>query len=493
MVQCLSHPFYRSMIARHLGENSTAYPAPMSHTPAPASAASSSGGFPGQSAPAAGTPSSSSPRRFRVLSWALWDWGSSAFNAIMTTFVFSVWLTSKQFGDPTHSSALLSSGLAISGVLLALLAPVLGQRSDAGGRRKTWLVVNTLIVVALCMAGAFVRPSPEYLLLGIGIIAAATLFFELASVNYNAMLADVSTPETAGKVSGFGWSMGYFGGIVALVIVLFGFIQPAFGLPIPMENGWPFRLTALFSGLWFLVFALPLIFFVPETAPDAPKLARVSIAESYRILFRRLKGLWSTDRHAIYFLLASAVFRDGLAAIFTLGGIIATVTFGFDQSGVIMFAIAGNVIAAIGALIGGRLDDSIGPKRVIIGSLVGLLIAAALLLALGTGTFELGGFTWTGTTTFWVLGLFLCLFVGPAQSSSRSYLLRMAPEGRESEFFGLYATTGRAVSFLAPSLFTAFILIGGRQLWGVMGIALVLLAGLLLLLPVKEPAVRSAS
>ncbi|MCB4208463.1 MFS transporter [Arthrobacter sp. UM1] len=429
------------------------------------------------------------PRR-RVLAWGAWDWGSSAFNAVMTTFVFTVWLVSPQFGDPDRSSAVLGWALGASGLVLALLAPVLGQRSDAGGRRKLWLVATTLVVVALCAAGAFVRPAPEYLLLGVGLIAAATLFFELASVNYNAMLADVSTPATAGKVSGFGWSLGYFGGIAALVIVLFGFVKPVLGLPVPTEDGWPFRLTAVFSALWFLVFALPLFFLVPETRADEPRAAKVSVLESYRILGRRLAGLWRTDRHAIWFLAASAVFRDGLAAVFTLGGAIATVTFGFTQPQVIVFAIAGNIVAALGALLGGRLDDRLGPKRVILGALAGLLVAAGFILALNTRTLSLGSFTWSATTTFWVFGLFLCLFVGPAQSASRSYLLRLAPEGKESEFFGLYATTGRAVSFLAPSLFSLCIAIGGRQIHGVVGIALVLAAGLLALLPVREPTVR---
>ncbi|GAA1347183.1 MFS transporter [Falsarthrobacter nasiphocae] len=408
----------------------------------------------------------------------------------MTTFVFTVWLTSPAFGPTEHSSTLLAWGLSLSGLVLAVIAPVLGQRSDASNRRRLWLAVNTGVVVLLCLCGALVTPDPGHLLLGIGIIAAATLFFELASVDYNAMLSDVSTPASAGRVSGFGWAMGYLGGIVALVIVLFGFIKPAFGLPVPQEDGWPFRLTALFSGIWFLAFALPLLVRGTGAAPQAPRSAPAGLLESYRILWRRLASLWRTDRHAIYFLGASAVFRDGLAAIFTLGGVIAVGTFGFTQAQVIVFAIAGNVVAALGALVGGRLEDRLGPKRIVMGSLVGLLIAAAGLLALGAGTHRVGGLEWTATTTFWVFGLFLCLFVGPAQSSSRSYLLRIAPAGHESEFFGLYATTGRAVSFLAPTLFGAFIVLGGQQIHGVIGIALVLAAGLALLAPIREPAVR---
>ena len=111
-------------------------------------------------------------------------------------------------------------------------------------------------------------------------------------------------------------------------------------------------------------------------------------------------------------------------------------------------------MAAVGAILGGFLDDRIGPKAVIIGSLAGLLVAGTAILVLGNGNYAFFGMAWAGTTTFWVFGLFLCLFVGPAQSSSRAYLARLAPHGESGELFGLYATTGRAVSFLAPALFT---------------------------------------
>ncbi|GAA5228243.1 hypothetical protein GCM10025778_27760 [Paeniglutamicibacter antarcticus] len=166
--------------------------------------------------------------------------------------------------------------------------------------------------------------------------------------------------------------------------------------------------------------------------------------------------------------------------MFTFGGIIAAGTFGFPLTQVIIFAIAGNVVAAAGAMLGGWLDDRIGPKRVIVGSLLGLLIAGS------------GVFLSPDASGFWVFGLMLCLFVGPAQSSSRAFLARLAPAGQEGELFGLYATTGRAVSFLAPALFAASIALAAphvaqAQRYGILGILVVLLLGLLLLLPVRSP------
>jgi UMF1 family MFS transporter len=320
------------------------------------------------------------------------------------------------------------------------------------------------------------------------------VFFEFAGVNYNAMLTQVSTPTNIGKVSGFGWGMGYLGGIAALLLVLQLFVQPSFDwFGASTEDSLNIRLVAVFSALWFFIFALPVLFTVPELAPPA-RAKQLGFLASYGLLVRRIKAIYATSPHTIYFLLASAVFRDGLAAVFTFGGIIAAGTFGFELSQVIFFAIFGNVVAAVGAVIGGFLDDRVGPKAVIMGSLVGLLIAGTMILVLGNGSYVFFGAAWAGATTFWVFGLFLCLFVGPAQSSSRAYLARLAPSGETGELFGLYATTGRAVSFLAPALFTLCITLatpmvapGEAQRWGILGIMVVLVAGLLVLLPVKPP------
>ena len=442
----------------------------------------------GLPAPPAGVRSGRARAGLRVLAWASWDWGSAAFNAVMTTFVFTVYLTGDAFGGGDHASAVLGYGLAASGVAIALLAPVTGQRSDAGGRRKLFLGVNSAAVALLTALCFFVRPAPEFLLLGVGLIALANIFFEFANVNYNAMLTQISTPASIGRISGFGWAMGYAGGIVALALVLAGFVLPETGwFGATGANGLNIRLVAVFSAVWFLVFALPVLFAVPEIPPrDAGH--RSGVLSSYAVLARRIRLLYRTQPHTVYFLLASAVYRDGLAAVFTFGGVIAAGTFGFTLSQVIVFAIAGNVVAAAGAVAGGFLDDRAGPKAVIIGALAGLLATGSAMLVLGPEQHVLFGFAFDGTLTFWVFGLLLCLFVGPAQSASRAYLARLAPEGEEGGLFGLYATTGRAASFLAPSLFALCIGIFGAQRYGILGILLVLLAGLLVLLPVKPPA-----
>lgn len=443
--------------------------------------------------------------RRTVLAWSLWDWGSAAFNAVVTTFVFTRWITSSAFVDPvvvdaaeaggdgSTAQAVLDSvlaqhstwlgwGVAAAGLTIALLAPVLGSRSDRSGRRRLWLAINTAVVVVLMAAMFVITPDPAALelnlVLGIVLLALGNIFFELASVSYNAMLAQVSTPATVGKISGLGWGAGYLGGIVLLLVLFTGFINPDVGwFGVTGEDGLNIRVAVLVSALWFAVFAIPVLRTVPEVPaePDESAGDRPSIAESYRRLAADVVALWRADRRTVWFLLSSAVFRDGLAGVFTFGGIIASVSFGFSASEVIVFAIVANVVAGLTTIAAGYVEDRVGAKAVIVTALAGMLVAGTVVLVLHDG----------GGRVFWIFGLLLCVFVGPAQSASRALLARLTPVGREGEMFGLYATTGRAASFLAPAAFAVSITVFGGQHWGVLGLLVVLAAGLALLLPVK--------
>ncbi|WP_375424973.1 MFS transporter [uncultured Friedmanniella sp.] len=418
-------------------------------------------------------------KRRVVLAWGLWDWGSSAFNAVITSFVFGPYVVRGVVGDARPGGLTANTWLGISGfvagLLVALIAPITGQRSDASGHRRRNLAIWTAFVVATMLGLFSVRNEPSYLWIALVLLAAGTVFQEFAGVSYNAMLPQISTKETLGRVSGFGWSMGYFGGIFLLLICYVGFIAPDVGwFGVTSAGGLNIRTVAVFSAAWFAVFALPVLFAVPEL-PAGPRSRRVSIPASYRLLVSDVRRLYATDRNAVFFLVASALYRDGLAAVFTFGAILAVSVYGMAQSTVLIFGVVANVVAALGALTMGAVEDRIGPKRVILISLVGLLFSCTVLLFA------------SGTTMFWVFGLLLCLWVGPAQASSRSFLARVAPPGREGEMFGLYATTGRAASFLAPGLFALFSGLFSDRI-GIVGIALVLLAGALALSRVVPPA-----
>jgi MFS transporter, UMF1 family len=417
-------------------------------------------------------------KRRVVLAWGLWDWGSSAYSAVITSFVFGPYIVRGVVGDAQPGGLSANTWLGISsataGLLIALIAPITGQRADAGGHRKRSLAIWSALVIAVMLCMYTVKNEPSYLWIALVLLAAGAVFQEFAVVSYNAMLQQVSTPESIGRVSGFGWSMGYFGGIFLLLICYVGFIAPDVGwFGVTSAGGLNIRAVAVFSAVWFAVFAIPVLLAVPEK-PPGPKRRRVSFFASYPLLLSDIKALFRRDRNAVKFLIASALYRDGLAAIFSFGAILAVSVYGLAQSSVLIFGIAANIVAAIGALGMGAVEDRIGPKKVIMISLIGLITTAMILLFA------------RGTTMFWIFGLLLTLWVGPAQASSRSFMARVAPAGREGEMFGLYATTGRAASFLAPGLFALFSGLFSDRI-GIVGIALVLLAGALLLARVKSP------
>lgn len=414
-----------------------------------------------------------------VLAWALWDLGSASFNAVLLTFVFSVYLTDS-VGTTIESKYTPATwwgwATAAAGVFIALLAPVVGQRADARGARRKSMGRWTIVTVALMVLLFIIRnDEPIYFWLGITILALGSVTFELAEVSYFAMLNQISTEHNVGRVSGFGWALGYFGGIFLLLICYFGFIAGDGGIAgISTEGGFNIRLVAVFAAIWFLVFAYPVMRRVPEVQPN-PALHSGGIIASYKQLFLTIYRLWQADRSAVYFLISQAIFRDGLAGIFAFGAVLAVKAYGLSPSDVLLFGIAANVVSALGAIASGYLDDLLGPKPVILGSLAAMIITCGYLYFV------------SGTTQFWIFGLILTLFVGPAQSAARTFLSRMAPEGHEGQMFGLYATTGRAVSWLAPLAFSFFAVRFADDKAGIIGIALVLLIGALLLLVVKQP------
>lgn len=445
------------------------------------------------------------PRR-QVISWAMWDWALQPFNTVILTFVWvALYLTSRQFLDPAvRESGLLADGSYMNcnqsqylgtdycrgltdlsewwgwanfaaGILIVVLAPVLGQQADARGSKKKWIIGATVAVALVQFSLFFVEADPGYFWFGAFAVAIGSVIAEIGNVSYYAMLAEVSTPRTIGRISGLGWGLGYLGGVVALIACLP--ILFAVGQSEPLA----YKLVAVLCAVWTIVFAIPLIRNVPES-PAYGGNERVGFFRSYAVLARHLKELFRTNRSTFWFLLAAAVYRDGLAGVFAFGAVLAAQGFGFSFLEVIAFGLAANLVAGVSTILAGRLDDAIGPRRLIVISLVGLVAMSLLVFALRD----------LGSIIFWTCGLLLCAFVGPAQAASRGLLTRLTPASKQGEIFGLYATTGRAVSFLSPLAWSLSLAVFGGIVYGILGIGLVLLVGLVLLLLVKlPPHVRS--
>ncbi len=420
----------------------------------------------------------------RVITWSLYDWGTQPYHSVIITFVFAVYITSSPFGSVNDTTSALSLATGISGLFIALLAPVLGQSADRSGKTVTLLRVLTAAIVVLSAALFFVKPHPSYLALGLTFFAAGTLAAEIAAATYNATIDQVASGRSVGRVSGFGWGFGYIGGIVSLLTIYFAFIHPDVGLfGVTGAEGLDVRISMVFCATWTLLFTLPPLLMLRNQAPTVTEGRHPGVIGSYRELWRTLVTLWRTDRPLVTFLIASAVFRDGLAGVFTFGAVIAAGTFGFSAGDVIIFGAVANVTAGVSTILCGFLDDWIGPRRVILFSLAALAVLGSMVFVFHAG----------GRTAFWLLGLGMTLFVGPAQSAARSYLARLIPEGKSGEVFGLYATTGRAISFLSPLFFGAAIQIGialkhedNSQYWGILGIVVLLIVGLLVMLKVRE-------
>lgn len=428
-------------------------------------------------------PGSPAAGRSRIFAWALWDCGSTGLNAIVVTFVFSVYLTGtvgQDIAGGASSASLLGRALTVAGIAVACLAPLTGVLVQAPHRRRIALVALTGLAAVFTAAMSLIRDDPRYLLPGLALLAITAACSDLASVPYNAMLRQLSTPRTSGWISGLGWAAGYSGSVVLLLLVYLGFIRgegPNRGLlGLPVEDGQNVRAAMILAAVWLIVFGLPLMltahtFAGSEEQAEAP----ASILGGYRRLWSDLRSEWRRDRNLVYYLLVSAVFRDGLSGVFAFGAVLGVSVYGISPADVLIFGVIASTVAAVGAVAGGRLDDRVGAKPVIVASLSAMIVVGMALLAL------------SGPIAFWVCGLLLCLFVGPTQSAARTLLLRMTGEGKEGIAFGLYTTTGRAVAFLAPWLFFVFVDLFNADRAGLAGICLVLGAGLVGMLMVRVP------
>lgn len=431
-------------------------------------------------------------KRSKILAWAFWDWGLQPFHAVLVTFIFTpLYLTTDVFFTPEQQAltpgtpeyvaaeATLTSGLGlgttIAGILILLLAPVLGQQADAQGRQKLWLGIGTAGVIAAMVGLFFVEPTPAMFWVGVALLGLGSVANEIGVVNNNAMLISIASRENVGRISGIGWGFGYVGGVVALALVIVFYAMDWFGLP--TDDGLPFRLIALGCAIWGIVFVIPIFLAIPEPEPLGKSEQRAGFFRAYAVLVRDVVALYRnrSTRNTFWFLVASAVFRDGLSGVFTFGAIIAGTVFDFGFVELAVFGIAANLIAGLSTMLAGRWDDRFGPKAIIMVSLASMAVAGTMVFFLIDA----------GKIAFWIFGLLLCACVGPAQAAGRSFLARVTPAGHEGQIFGLYATTGRTMSWMSSAAWTILIVATGSTAYGVLGIVGVIVIGLLLLLPIR--------
>jgi UMF1 family MFS transporter len=404
-----------------------------------------------------------------LLSWALYDWANSAFATLIQTFIFAAYFVKIVAPNEATGAAEWGTITGISAFIVAVISPFLGAVADQGGGRKLWLGAFTLLCIIPTFFMWWVRPSHDYTIMALWLVGIAAVGAEGAYIFYNAMLPELSPPSQIGRWSGWGWAMGYAGGMAALLLSLEFFIQTKRPwIPLDHSQEEPVRATFILTAVWYTVFALPLFVFTPRSPLSGKRFTEAAMGG--------VKQLWNTILEVrkystiVRFLIAKMLYVDGLATLFAFGGIYAATVFGMDEAEVLKFGIAMNLTAGLGAASLAFLDDWVGSKRVILCSLIGLIIP---------GTFAL--FV-TDKWKFWLFGLLMCLFVGPVQSSSRALMARMAPPHMRREMFGFYMLSGKATAFFGPLLYGWIAYATNSLRWGMSTIILLFIIGGLIIL-----------
>jgi len=444
------------------------------------------------------------PGRAAVIGWILFDWAAQPYFTLITTFVFAPYFASFVAPDPASGQALWGFATAAAGLAIALLAPVLGAIADASGRRKPWIAGFGALLVIGASAMWIGRPGDP------GVIPALLLAYAIASVGVefatvfnNAMMPTLVPPDRIGRLSGTGWATGYVGGLLSLVLVLgflatnaetgrtlFGF-TPLFGLDPATHEG--DRITGPLTALWFIVFVTPMFLFTPDY--PAKHRLRAALGEGLRELRQSLASL-PRQQSLARFLLANMIYTDGLVSLFAFGGIYAAGTFGWDTIRIGTFGIILAIAGTFGAWLGGKLDDALGPKRVITGSLVILLFAILAILTVNKESILFvpvappvpGGALFAGAAerAYIVLGCLIGAAGGPLQAASRTLLIRLAPQDRIAQYFGLFALTGKVTSFIGPLLIGAITAVTASQKAGMAVLVVFFVVGLALLTRVRS-------
>jgi len=422
-----------------------------------------------------GSPSARPFERRSVFSWCLYDWANSPFPAIVLTFVMPAYFIQAVAVDAATATSQWAFMTGAAALVIAFASPILGSIADQGRRRKPWLAAFTTVLAVGSALLWFVRPDNADTFLLLLLVGVSVVAFEIGMVFYNALLPTLVPASHVGRVSGWAWGLGYFGGLGGLVLVLFVFVQretPPFGLD--KDAAEHVRIAGPLVALWLCLFCLPLFLWTPDP-PGRGLPAKAAVREGLIVLARTLRALPQHGQLA-RFLLARMIFTDGINTLFAFGGIYAAGTFGMSVTEVIMFGLLLNATAGTGAFAFGWIDDWIGAKPTI-------LIGLAALIAIGVPLLLVETTLW-----FWILGAALGIFFGPVQSASRSMMVRMTPAGMESEMFGLFALSGKATAFVGPWLVGLIALVYDSQRLALATVLPFLAIGGLLMLTLREPA-----
>ena len=414
----------------------------------------------------------SSKYRQNVFIWSLYDFANSAFTTLVVTFIYATYFTKAIAENEIIGTALWSRAVSLTAIIVAISSPIMGVIADKANLRKAFLAFMTYIsifgsiMLYFAMPGEIMKALTWFVIANIG--------FELGGVFYNAYLPEIAPENKIGRVSGYGWSFGYVGGLLCLVIAMVGFVNPEipwFGFSkIAGEN---IRATNILVAVWFGIFSLPMLLKLKSHPPTKNKKSEFNVLSGINELIHTFREIIKY-KQVINFLLARMIYNDGLVTIFAFGGIYAAGTFGFSFEEIMIFGIVLNVTAGIGAFTFGFLDDKLGGKLTIQITLI-CLIAAGLMAIFAKSKF-----------IFWISGIMVGIFSGPNQAASRSLMGRFTPRSKENEFYGFFAFSGKMTAFIGPLFLGILTQVFDSQRAGVSIVVILFILGLFLLKNINE-------
>jgi len=425
-----------------------------------------------------------------IFSWSIYDFANQPFTTIILTFVYSTFFVDFIAFDSLSGSVLWGRVVSFSSIIIALLSPIMGAVADSGGYRKIFLVFWTWV----CVVFSYLLYYPVHgdIYYSLIFFCIANIGFEMGGVFLNAYLPSIAPKDKIGRISGYGWSFGYVGGLVALCISFILFIQPEnpinpiTGNLLDKSTGEHIRIINILIAIWLFVFSIPTFLFV-NSKEKSKRIDCSIIRKSFKSLNNTFADI-SHYRETLKFLLARLIYNDALITIFAFGGIYAKEVFDFTFNEIFLFGIILNLAAALGAFSMGFLDDILGGKKTIQISNYGSILAC--LLAIFSPSVNeiniLQSFGINGRLVFWVSGVLIGIFSGPSQTAGRSLMSRLTPKHKRNEFFGFYAFSGKATAFLGPLLFSTVVTITDSLRYGLSVVVLLFAIGIYLLSLVDE-------
>ena len=395
----------------------------------------------------------------RVFVWTLFDFANTSFSIIVVTFLYAVYFKKTVAGNEAIGDLYWSISTSIAMIITAVISPLLGAIADYSAGKKRFLLFFTTLCILGTASLYFIGPGQIFW--GIFLFVLANVGFEAGLVFYDAFLPEITLPKNFGRVSGYGFGMGYLGSLATLAII-FPFIEASM-----IKESFPV------AALFFLIFSLPLFFFLKEK--------RTKVDDNQSFVSIGFSRVWSTLTHLknyknlAVFLVAFFFYIEGVNTVIFFSGNYASTTLGFTEMELLVFFIVVQTTAILGSVLLGILADKIGQKKTIVISLFMWLITVALAYFV----YDKMG--------FYIVGLIAGAAMGSCQSASRSLMSKLTPPEKKTEFFGFYSFFGKSSAVIGPLVFGLVSFISGDQRLAIISIAFFFIIGLLILTKVKDP------